>query len=135
MPEETVSEKTYSLVYRHSVDDKRRLPVPFRWRPEKPIEFTLVVWPKHTAGICLRVFPPEPWARFRAEIETMDAANKAALKRMIGSNSTAMKLDAAGRLTIPEEMATQADIKDQAVLVGLIDRFEISESGPSRGGV
>jgi MraZ protein len=72
------------------------------------------------------VLPPGPWAKFRAEIEGMaDVTTKPALKRMIGTNSTTMKLDAAGRLTIPEEMAAQADIKDQAVLVGLIDRFEI----------
>jgi MraZ protein len=126
MPEETASEMTYSLVYRHSLDDKRRLPVPYRWRPAEPIEFALVVWPKHEKGTCLRVFPPGPWAKFRAEIEGMaDIGSKPALKRMIGTNCTTMKLDAAGRLTIPEEMAVQADIKDQAVLVGLIDRFEI----------
>jgi MraZ protein len=120
------SEMTYSLVYRHSLDDKRRLPVPFRWRPKDPMEFTVVVWPKHPAGTCLRVFPPAAWAKFRAEIEAMpDVAKKPALKRMIGSFSTSLKLDAAGRLSIPEEMATEADISTQAVLVGLLDRFEI----------
>jgi DNA-binding transcriptional regulator/RsmH inhibitor MraZ len=36
-----------------------------------------------------------------------------------------MKLDAAGRLSIPEDMAVEADISTQAVLVGLLDRFEI----------
>jgi len=117
---------TYSLVYRHSLDDKRRLPVPFRWRPKEPMEFTVVVWPKHPAGTCLRVFPPPAWAKFRAEIEAMqDIGKKPALKRMIGSFSTSLKLDAAGRLSIPEEMATEADISNQAVLVGLLDRFEI----------
>jgi len=123
---ESVSEVTYSLVYRHSLDDTRRLPVPFRWRPKEPTDFTLVVWPKHAAGTCLRVFPPVPWAKFRAEIENMpDIAKKPALKRMIGSFSTTMKLDAAGRLSIPEDMATEADITNQAVLVGMVDRFEI----------
>jgi MraZ protein len=126
MPNDSVSEMTYSLVYRHSLDDKRRLPVPFRWRPKDPFDFTLVVWPKHPAGTCLRVFPPVAWAKFRAEIEAMqDIAKKPALKRMIGSFSTSIKLDAAGRLTIPEEMAAEADISNQAVLVGLLDRFEI----------
>jgi MraZ protein len=126
MPNEPVSEVTYSLVYRHSLDDKRRLPVPFRWRPKDPIDFTLVVWPKNQAGICLRVFPPGSWAKFRAEIEAMqDLAKKPVLKRMIGSFSTSMKLDSAGRLTIPEEMAAKADITNQAVLVGVLDRFEI----------
>jgi len=130
MPKETVSDTTYSLVYRHSLDDKRRLPVPFRWRPKKAIDFTLVVWPKHPAGTCLRVFPPAPWAKFRAEIEAMpDIAKKPVLKRMIGSFSTSMKLDGAGRLTIPEDMAMEADISNQAVLVGMVDRFEIWSPG------
>ncbi len=126
MPNETASELTFSLVYRHSLDDKRRLPVPFRWRPNEPIEFTLTVWPKHRAGTCLRVFPPVAWAKVRAEIDaTPDVAQKTTLKRMIGSFSTSMKLDTAGRLTIPEEMAAEADISNQAVLVGCLDRFEI----------
>jgi MraZ protein len=126
MPNESVSDMTYSLVYRHSLDIKRRLPVPYRWRPKDPIEFTLTVWPKHRAGTCLRVFPPEAWAKFRAEIDAVqDIAKKPTLKRMIGSFSTSMKLDAAGRLTIPEEMAMEADFTNQAVLVGLLDRFEI----------
>ena len=133
MPNESVSapsDVTYSLVYRHSLDDKRRLPVPFRWRPKEPLDFALVVWPKHPAGTCLRVLPPAAWAKFRAEIEAMqDTANKPALKRMIGSFSTSMKLDAAGRLTIPEDMAQEADISNQAVLVGMVDRFEIWSPG------
>ncbi len=100
--------------------------MPFRWRPKDPLEFTLVVWPKHEAGTCLRVFPPGPWAKFRAEIEAMtDVVKKPALKRLIGSMSTSMKLDTAGRLTIPEEMTMEAAITNQAVLVGMVDRFEI----------
>src|ERR1700678_2443668 len=111
MPDDAVNEMTYSLVYRHSVDDKRRVPVPFRWRPGQPTDFALIVWPKHAAGTCLRVLPPGPWAKFRAEIEAMnDAKTKPILKRMIGTNSTVIKLDAAGRLAIPEEMSDQADI-------------------------
>jgi DNA-binding transcriptional regulator/RsmH inhibitor MraZ len=34
-------------------------------------------------------------------------------------------LDKAGRIVIPEEMAQAAGIVDEAVLVGLLDRFEI----------
>lgn len=44
---------------------------------------------------------------------------------MMGTFSTTIKLDAAGRLTLPEDMAKEADISNQAVLVGLLDRFEI----------
>jgi MraZ protein len=34
-------------------------------------------------------------------------------------------VDKAGRICLPEEMARAAGIKDQAILVGLLDRFEI----------
>jgi MraZ protein len=126
MPNESVSDVTYSQVYRHSLDEKRRLPVPFRWRPKDPIDFTVMVWQKNPAGTCLRVFPPAPWAKLLAEIEAVqDVAKKSVLKRSTGRFSISMKLDSAGRLTIPDEMATLADLSNQAVLAGLLDRFEI----------
>jgi MraZ protein len=34
-------------------------------------------------------------------------------------------LDKAGRICVPEKMARDAGINDEAVLVGLLDRFEI----------
>jgi len=34
-------------------------------------------------------------------------------------------LDKAGRVCLPEAMAAAAGIKDEAILVGLLDRFEI----------
>ena len=34
-------------------------------------------------------------------------------------------LDSVGRITIPDEMAEAADITKDAVLVGMLDRFEI----------
>jgi MraZ protein len=34
-------------------------------------------------------------------------------------------LDQGGRICLPEEMARAAGIKDEAMFVGLIDRFEI----------
>ena len=52
-------------------------------------------------------------------------SNKEVLKRFIGSGSEQVALDKAGRICLPESMAQAAGIKDQAVLVGLLDRFEI----------
>ena len=47
------------------------------------------------------------------------------LKRFIGSESVQATLDKAGRICLPEQMARDAGIGDEAVLVGLLDRFEI----------
>ena len=127
MPEEADSQITYSSVYRHSVDDKRRVSVPFRWRPKEAVELTVIAWPKHGAGTCLLVLPPAQWTKLRAEIDAMPSsdANKPVLKRFIGTLSIRAKLDSTGRIAIPEDMAAAAGINGQAVLVGCLDRFEI----------
>ena len=62
-----------------------------------------------------------------ADLDAMsnDDGRKTILKRIIGSESTQVTLDKAGRICVPEEMATAAGIKVEAVLVGMLDRFEI----------
>lgn len=118
----------YNSFYRHGVDEKRRLQIPAKWRPTEPgIEFTLVLWPKPKEGPCLRVLPPQQMATLMRDIDAMPNSdpNKVVLKRFIGSESVQAPLDKVGRICLPEEMARAAGIADQAVLVGLLDRFEI----------
>jgi len=118
----------YNSCYRHGVDEKRRVQIPAKWRPEKDnVELTMILWPKHQAGNCLRVLPPEEMAQMMADIDTMPNGdpNKVVLKRFIGSESVQVALDKSGRICLPDEMARAAGVKDEVVLVGLLDRFEI----------
>ena len=66
-------------------------------------------------------------AKLMQDINEMsnDDPNKVVLKRFIGSESVQVALDKAGRICLPEAMAKLAGIKKDAVLVGLLDRFEI----------
>jgi MraZ protein len=124
----TVPPTYYNSCYRHGVDDKRRVQIPAKWRPEDDgTELTLVLLPKHNAGTCLRVLPPAQMAKLMADIEAMPKGDekKTYLKRAIGSGSVQVALDKAGRICVPEDMARAADIKDEVVLAGLLDRFEI----------
>jgi MraZ protein len=124
----SVPKTVYNSCYRHGVDEKRRVQIPSKWRPEDAgVELTLIFWPKHTAGACLRVLPPAEMAQLMAEIDAMPAGDdkKVFLKRFIGSESVQVALDKAGRICLPDELARKAEIKDEAVLVGLLDRFEI----------
>lgn len=119
---------TYSSTYQHGVDEKRRVQIPARWRPEESdVELTLILWPKHKEGACLRVLPPSQLEKMMTELDAMPNSdpNKVVLKRFIGSSSIQVTLDKAGRICIPETMAADAAIEDEAVLVGLMDRFEI----------
>jgi MraZ protein len=118
----------YNSLYRHGVDEKRRVQIPAKWRPEKEgTELTLMLWPQHQAGSCLRVLPPAEMAKMKADIDALsnDNPKKGVLKRFIGSESVQVTLDKAGRICLPDGMARAAGIKDEAVLVGLLDRFEI----------
>ena len=126
--EETIQTTYYNSLYRHGVDEKRRVQVPAKWRPAKVgVEFTLVLWPKSKEGPCLRVLPPREMAELMRDIDAMPNSdpNKVVLKRFIGSESIQVSVDKAGRICLPENMAMAAEIRNEAVLVGLLDRFEI----------
>jgi MraZ protein len=127
-PNEKVQPTYYNSSYRHGVDEKRRVQIPAKWRPTEPgIELTLVLWPKAKEGPCVRVLPPAQMAALMRDIDAMPNSdpNKGVLKRFIGAESVQVTVDKAGRICVPEEMASGAGITDGAVLVGLLDRFEI----------
>jgi MraZ protein len=118
----------FNSTFKHGVDEKRRLQIPAKWRPEEDgTQLTMIIWPKHQAGTCLRILPPEVMAKLAADIDAIPNSNpnKGILKRSVGGKSAQVTLDKAGRICVPDEMANAAGIKDEALLVGLIDRFEI----------
>src|SRR5438552_1796610 len=125
---ETVERTYYNSRYRHGVDGKRRVQIPAKWRPaESGTELTLVLWPKAREGPCLRVLPPEKMGELVRDIVAMPNSdlNKPVLKRFIGGESIQVSVDKAGRICLPEEMAKAAGITTEAVLVGMLDQFEI----------
>lgn len=124
----TTEQIYYNSIYRHGVDEKRRVQIPAKWRPaEAGVEFTLIFWPKPKEGPCLRVLPPKEMAELMQAIDAMPNSdpNKTVLKRFIGSESVQVALDKSGRICLPEGMARAAGIEEEAILVGLLDRFEI----------
>ena len=127
-PNEKSETTYYNSNYMHGVDEKRRVQVPAKWRPANPgTELTLVVWAKGDEGACLRVLPPAAMAKTMRDIDAMPNSDpmKTPLKRFVGGESEQVTLDKAGRICLPEKMAQEADIGEEAVLVGLLDRFEI----------
>ena len=118
----------YNSRFRHGVDEKRRIQIPAKWRPQKAdLELTLILWPREAVGACVRVLPPTQMAKLMQSIDAMPNSDpkKVVLKRIIGSGSAQATVDKAGRICLPDEMAREAGLKDEAMLVGLLDRFEI----------
>jgi MraZ protein len=119
----------YNSLFRHGVDEKRRVQIPAKWRPSQPdVEFTLILWPNGAQpDACLLVLPPAEMAALAEKIRQMPFADSkaSALRRLLGSKSASCSLDKGGRICIPESMAKAVGIDKEAVMVGLVDRFEI----------
>jgi transcriptional regulator MraZ len=119
----------YNSLYRHGVDEKRRVQVPAKWRPARPdFQFTLILWPKGSEKeACLLVLGPDEWRALVQKIKEMPYSDPTTqtLRRILGTKSDLVMLDKAGRICIPELMARAVAIEKEAVLVGLLDRFEI----------
>jgi MraZ protein len=129
MSEGKTNEPTYyNSRFLHGVDEKRRVQIPAKWLPQKgDLELTLVLWPRESAGACIRVLPPMQMAKLMQSIDDMPNSDprKVVLKRIIGSGSAQAGVDKSGRICLPDEMAREAGLKGDAMLVGLLDRFEI----------
>lgn len=119
----------YSSKFRHGMDEKRRVQIPAKWRPqESNVEFTLILWPhRDMRHACVLVLPPALWRSLVSQLTAMSFTDPKAeaLRRRLGTSSVQVELDKAGRLCLPEEMAQAAGIEKEAMLVGLVDRFQI----------
>lgn len=94
----------------------------------------MIQWPKGVDGaIYLLVLPPAQVQELLEEIKRMKregeiTADQATIfRRIVFGKAQTVKLDTAGRITLPEEMAKRAGIavESTAVLVGTGERFEI----------
>lgn len=127
-PNQVIEPIFYSSLYRHGIDGKRRVQIPAKWRPAKPEALALILWPKgSTPDACLLVLPPREWNGLVEKLRAMPFYDPKAqaLRHLIGRKSDRVTIDRGGRICLPESMARAAGIENEAVLVGLVDRFEI----------
>lgn len=121
-------ESYFSLVFKHGVDEKRRLSIPAAWREaDAEMTFTLFVWDKGGQPPCLLALPPEAMKVLRQKLDLLPFADleSEALLRLLGSQSAKVTVDKAGRICLPEQLAKAAGIGNEAVLVGMVSRFQI----------
>ena len=110
-------------LYRHSFDDKGRLTVPARFR-----EY-LNAGAFVTQGFDrnLMVLTGVAFHQIYERLNAMNIADPTArlLRRMILGKAFQLEVDKSGRILIPQNLCEYATLKDEAVLVGQGDYFEI----------
>ena len=128
MAESENNEPIFNSLYRFGVDEKRRIQVPSKWRPEPTATYTLIRWPNGwQQDACLLVLPPKVTKALVDKLTAMPFGDPQAeaLRRFLGERSDTVTLDKAGRMCLPEAMAKAASIEKEAVLNGMFDRFQI----------
>jgi MraZ protein len=114
--------------YTHNLDDKGRLALPSKFRPE--LAGGVVV----TRGFdaCLLVYPTAAWLPLAEKVAALSISDPDVrlLRRMLFANATDMDLDRQGRILIPADLRTHAGIEREAIVVGMHTFIELwSPSG------
>lgn len=123
------SQPCYNARYDNTVDEKRRVQIPAKWRGgHAETEFMLVLWPNgNQRDACLMALPPPAAAALKTKVNALNFGDPQAeaLRRFLGRKSDTVTSDKSGRITLPESMARAVGIEKEAVLIGMFDRFQI----------
>jgi MraZ protein len=107
----------------HSIDDKNRISLPAKFRKE--IGKRVVVAP----GLdnCLFVFTEREWKRISealAKSNLLQASNRSFARFFFGG-AVAVMTDNIGRILIPDYLKNYADLKNEVIVIGVLNRLEI----------
>lgn len=132
MPDATVIDTTiYLSEYEHGVDEKRRVQIPSKWRSVEGAEggkFVLLFWrPNDQKPPCLLGLPPAAFQRLLAKVGDLSFSDGKAetLRRSLTRSADVVPVDGVGRICLPKGLADSAGIQKKAILVGMLDRFQI----------
>lgn len=108
----------------HTLDAKKRLNVPAKFRPAFSGGVVLQKWLEP----CVAIWAPDVFERFTDSFLTNlnpVSAERRKLSRYFAGSSWDVELDAAGRITLNQPLLEHAGIEKEVVVVGNIDRLEI----------
>ena len=109
--------------YRHTIDTKKRMALPARFRKELGTEVVI------TTGLdnCLAVYPLKEWEAISDKLGKLPEGQIEArgYARIRLSGAMAVELDQLGRILIPENLKKYASLNKNVVICGLSNKLEI----------
>jgi MraZ protein len=109
--------------YIHTIDDKKRLSFPVKFRKE--MGKSVVVTP----GLdkCLFVFTTKEWARITSKLaeSSMLQADTRSFNRYLLGGATEVSVDQNGRILIPDFLRDRAGLSGKIAVVGVHTRVEL----------
>jgi len=109
--------------YTHTVDDKKRLSVPAKFRKELGKKAVVT----HGLDACLSIYPMDEWKEFATTLSKLSKgkAEDRQFSRFILSGATEVEVDSIGRILLPDYLKHYAHLSDKVVLAGVFDHVEI----------
>jgi len=110
--------------YHHKIDPKGRLPVPAAFRKALGASARVVVT---LLDQCLAAYPTAEWDKLETQLRGLPAFSKQvkALTRLLASRAVDCELDVQGRILLPASLRQGAGLVREAVVVGVLNRFEV----------
>jgi MraZ protein len=109
--------------YKHNLDSKGRLAVPAKFR-EKLGAGAII-----TRGLdrCLFIFGANEWETLVQKLVNLPLAqaNSRAFVRLMLAGASDARVDAQGRILVPDYLRKYAGLKKQTVITGLYNRMEV----------
>ena len=109
--------------YKHSIDTKKRLSVPSKFRRDLGGSVVL------TRGLdrSLFLYPREEWQKIAEKLSALPSgqADTRGFVRLMLAGAEEISLDALGRVLVPEHLRTYAKLGVRVVVIGVHNRLEI----------
>ena len=109
--------------YIHTIDDKKRLSLPVKFRKEMGKKIVL------TSGLdnCIFVFTMNQWKKISDKLSegNMLRADTRNFNRYMFGSATEVEVDGLGRMLVPDFLTERANLKGKVALIGVQDRVEI----------
>ncbi len=81
----------------------------------------------HPYDRCLALYPEPRWDEIAAQVAELSDADSSvrALKRRFLGSAVDLELDGSGRILVPPELRSMAELDKSVMLVGQVSRFEV----------
>jgi MraZ protein len=109
--------------FHHSIDDKGRMIIPSKFREDLGSSFVL------TRGLdqCIFAYPRAEWTQLEQKLKALPftKADARAFTRFFFSGACEVDLDKQGRIVLPSNLRTFANLTKECVVLGVSSRVEI----------
>ena len=109
--------------YEHTIDNKKRLALPAKFRGELGDKVIITRWMES----CLAVYTEKEWKIVSDKIInlTMTQIEARSFSRMMLAGAMEVSLDKLGRILVPDYLKKYAGLNKNVVICGLSNRLEI----------